>query len=104
MGTPASTMKVPALLLLLVAGTLGQSCKDRCDESYDPSKPCQCNNECGSHNNCCSDYVDVCLSCKDRCGESYDHAKPCQCNNECGSHGNCCDDYDDECGGGTGGI
>ncbi|XP_037778838.1 poly(U)-specific endoribonuclease-like isoform X1 [Penaeus monodon] len=95
-------MRVPALLLLFVAGALGQSCVGRCGVN-DGVSNCQCNSVCTTYGDCCSDYEQVCLTCKDRCGEAYVYSKPCQCNSECGSHGNCCSDYDVECGGGTGG-
>ncbi|XP_042873740.1 poly(U)-specific endoribonuclease-like [Penaeus japonicus] len=100
--SPVLTMKITALLLLFIAGALGQSCVGRCGVN-DGVSGCQCNSVCSNYGDCCSDYNEVCLSCKGRCGEAYVYSKPCQCNNECGSHGNCCSDYDVECGGGSGG-
>ena len=41
-------------------------------DSFDGSKPCQCNTACESHNDCCDDYMTVCSapedSCAGRCG------------------------------------
>ncbi|XP_045138291.1 poly(U)-specific endoribonuclease-like [Portunus trituberculatus] len=94
---------IPLVLLLLSAGALGQSCVGRCGVN-DGVSSCQCNSVCSNFNDCCDDYIAVCLSCKDRCGESYLQSKPCQCNDKCGSHSNCCDDYDELCGGGGQGV
>merc|ERR1711909_230038 len=76
------------------------SCKGRCNDSYDSSYSCQCNTACTSHNDCCGDYVEECAqSCRGRCGAGYDHDLPCQCNDQCSEYGNCCPDYDQECSG-----
>lgn len=32
------------------------SCEDRCLVGYDASLPCQCNNQCETYGNCCSDF------------------------------------------------
>ncbi|XP_045596820.1 uridylate-specific endoribonuclease [Procambarus clarkii] len=96
-------MRVAFLLLLTALGAYGQTCSGRCGEN-DPNNSCQCNTDCTSFGDCCSDYTDICMSCADRCGEAYVYSKPCQCNPDCGTHGNCCSDYDDQCGGSGGGV
>jgi len=36
------------------------TCKERCDEDYNPLNPCHCNDKCTEHDNCCEDYSEVC--------------------------------------------
>ena len=36
------------------------SCAGKCDQAYDPGLQCQCNAECGQHNNCCPDFDTEC--------------------------------------------
>jgi len=95
------------LLFLLLASAASQSCDGRCGEGLDESQPCQCNDACISHNDCCSDFPDLCqgelTSCAGKCGANYDPSLPCQCNDKCQQYDNCCLDYDEECGGGGGG-
>ncbi|XP_031422974.1 poly(U)-specific endoribonuclease-like [Clupea harengus] len=84
------------------------SCGGRCGEKYNSQNRCHCNTECGRHNNCCSDFTDLCtsgsLSCKGRCGEKYNSQNRCHCNTQCGRHNNCCSNFKDLCGdGGSGG-
>jgi len=95
------------LLFLLLGSAASQSCDGRCGEGLDESQPCQCNDACISHNDCCPDFPDLCqadlTSCKGKCGANYDPSLPCECNDKCQQYGNCCIDYDEECGGGGGG-
>jgi len=88
-------------LFILSSGTFAQSCQGRCDDPFDPNETCQCNTACSSHNDCCSDYGEICLgnsnSCKGRCDDGYDPSLACQCNTQCSSHHNCCPDYNQEC-------
>uniref|UniRef100_H2YLL8 SMB domain-containing protein n=1 Tax=Ciona savignyi TaxID=51511 RepID=H2YLL8_CIOSA len=79
------------------------SCKDRCNENYDSTNTCQCNDKCRSYGNCCDDFIPLCASeatCKGRCDET---SKPsgaiCSCDSECTKYKNCCDDYADICSG-----
>merc|ERR1719315_933933 len=82
------------------------SCKGRCNDSYDSSYSCQCNTACTTHNDCCDDYGSVCgggtNTCHDMCGAQYEPGLPCQCNDKCAQYGNCCPDYDEECNSGGG--
>ena len=32
----------------------------RCDDGYDETMPCQCNDKCEQYNNCCADKEEVC--------------------------------------------
>merc|ERR1719427_579193 len=99
-------MLLPLLLLTLLQGSSGQSCEGRCDDAFDSSFVCQCNDACGNHQDCCDDYLDVCgggqNSCKGKCGAAYDPNLPCECNDQCSQYGNCCPDYGAECGGSGG--
>ena len=36
------------------------SCEQRCGIKYDAGLQCQCDEKCEQHNECCSDYIDVC--------------------------------------------
>lgn len=36
------------------------SCADYGCEGYFPSRPCQCNDKCADHGNCCHDFLDTC--------------------------------------------
>lgn len=36
------------------------SCVNRCKSGYEPSMPCQCNDNCQDHDNCCSDKISAC--------------------------------------------
>jgi len=95
------------LLLGSVASQTEDSCDGRCGDGFDASQPCQCNEACLNHNDCCPDFPELCqsdlTSCKGRCGAHYDPSLPCECNDKCSEYGNCCPDYDNECGGGGGG-
>lgn len=42
------------------------SCVGRCGQGLVPDAPCQCNRQCMSFNDCCSDYSDVCNSITDQ--------------------------------------
>ncbi|NXE87312.1 VTNC protein, partial [Menura novaehollandiae] len=52
----------PALVLALLATTRAaeDSCKDRCDESFNHEHKCQCDTLCVYYQSCCSDYSTVC--------------------------------------------
>lgn len=48
-------------------GPVGNSCKALgCDISWRPGLPCQCNRDCCSYGNCCSDFHTTCGSCAPR--------------------------------------
>eukprot|EP00747_Dinoflagellata_sp_TGD_P193379 gnl/TRDRNA2_/TRDRNA2_59459_c0_seq1.p1 gnl/TRDRNA2_/TRDRNA2_59459_c0~~gnl/TRDRNA2_/TRDRNA2_59459_c0_seq1.p1 ORF type:complete len:434 (-),score=71.37 gnl/TRDRNA2_/TRDRNA2_59459_c0_seq1:172-1473(-) len=68
----------------------GTQCK------YVSGRACQCNIDCKDHNDCCSDYLDVCGTCVGS-GCKYHVGSPCQCNKECKHYGDCCHDYDKVC-------
>lgn len=36
------------------------TCSGKCGANYNPSLPCQCNDQCSQHGNCCQDYDDEC--------------------------------------------
>ncbi|XP_034079564.1 poly(U)-specific endoribonuclease-A [Gymnodraco acuticeps] len=61
-------MKVIAFLALWVTlfhqgySTSALSCKGRCDEQFNSQNECHCNSKCAQHQNCCSDYADLCDS------------------------------------------
>lgn len=93
---------------LLLNSSLGfwlsqNSCQNACTNEYKPEQSCQCNPECLSHNNCCSDYDSACQSCQDRCGNGLQNEFPCQCNDKCTDFKDCCADYDTICIGDHGG-
>ncbi len=74
-----------------------QSCQGKCMAAYNPSLPCQCNDQCPKYGNCCKDWDALCKpklnSCIGRCGKPFDSSKPCQCRWDCGKSGSCCADY-----------
>ncbi|NXN96869.1 VTNC protein, partial [Rhinopomastus cyanomelas] len=53
---------LPALLLALLATAWAaeDSCKGRCDESFNSQRKCQCDSLCMYYQSCCSDYSAVC--------------------------------------------
>ncbi|HAN32520.1 MAG TPA: hypothetical protein DCQ06_13065, partial [Myxococcales bacterium] len=73
-----------------------KSCAGKCGAKYDPSLPCQCNDQCGKFGNCCQDFGPLCapetFTCEGRCGV-YDKNASCQCNDDCPRYGQCCPDY-----------
>jgi hypothetical protein len=73
------------------------SCASRCG-NYDPTKACQCDNDCNQFGDCCADKAASCpaYSCVGRCGV-YDGSKPCQCDSQCGTYGDCCGDQGRVC-------
>ena len=77
-----------------------KSCDGKCGAKYDPSLPCQCNDQCGKFGNCCVDYGPLCepqkFTCVGRCG-AYDKSAPCQCDDGCARYGTCCPDYLAKC-------
>ena len=76
------------------------SCQNQCTNNYYPDNSCQCNPECESHGNCCSDYESVCKTCENRCGQGLNNNYPCQCNQQCKDYKDCCPNYDAICNGG----
>eukprot|EP00929_Paragymnodinium_shiwhaense_P044162 TRINITY_DN2265_c0_g1_i1.p1 TRINITY_DN2265_c0_g1~~TRINITY_DN2265_c0_g1_i1.p1 ORF type:complete len:1859 (-),score=400.83 TRINITY_DN2265_c0_g1_i1:290-5251(-) len=71
-----------------------------CGGEYDHSRKCQCSPTCKQHNNCCSDFDDLCLkqSCKAvGCNRPYSATLPCQCSNSCEKYNNCCWDFKTVC-------
>mmetsp|Transcript_70025 Transcript_70025/g.154898 ORF Transcript_70025/g.154898 Transcript_70025/m.154898 type:complete len:544 (-) Transcript_70025:112-1743(-) len=82
----------------------GGSCASYGCGGFDPSQSCQCNANCKSHGNCCSD-ASICWHQSEHhsqhdgggscaaygCG-GFDPSQTCQCNANCKSHGNCCSD------------
>jgi len=69
-----------------------------CFGGYNPSAPCQCNDECERFNNCCSDFDSTCSTCEGiGCWRGFDRSLPCQCNELCSRYNNCCRDFDDYC-------
>ena len=84
-----------AALLSTVAAQ--NSCVGRCEKGVDPEASCQCNPSCGEFNDCCEDYIEVCMTCKDRCGPGHDNGRECQCNTSCSQYDDCCPDYEELC-------
>ena len=76
------------------------SCENQCTNNYYPDNSCQCNPECESHGNCCSDYESECKTCENRCGQGLNNNYPCQCNQQCKDYKDCCPNYDAICNGG----
>merc|ERR1712109_304999 len=114
MGVDTRNMKCSVILWVSTIVTVGlafnlgdrrhtsKSCKDQCTSEYVPNESCQCNPECLSHFNCCSDYAESCQTCNNRCDNGLQNDYPCQCNDKCADFHDCCPDYDSECGGGGG--
>nr|XP_039251368.1 keratin-associated protein 9-6-like [Styela clava] len=83
--------------------SLSETCKDRCfNRLSDNENECRCDYRCSSYNNCCDDYVDICLqqdtakvSCFGRCYEpsTVNVKGRCACDKQCSITENCCDDY-----------
>ncbi|XP_016091256.1 proteoglycan 4b isoform X13 [Sinocyclocheilus grahami] len=93
-----------SLLLLFAYASTGSSdpssCRGRCGEGYYRGSLCQCDYECLSLNECCSDFTQMCTtkdSCKGRCGEPFHRGNPCHCDIDCVSYNQCCPDYEDMC-------
>ena len=84
--------------------TKKDSCMGQCTSEYFPNNACQCNPECESHGNCCSDYENACKSCQGRCGQGLNANYPCQCNQQCKDYNDCCNNYDQICNGGGGEV
>merc|ERR1711957_853800 len=74
-----------------------------CDADYHDELPCQCDSNCLSFDNCCSDFFTSCSghdTCAEiGCGAYYSEDLPCQCDSNCQNYGNCCFDYETRCGG-----
>lgn len=94
------------LLYLATGNTWADSCAGRCGAGLDSSKTCQCNTNCATYGDCCSDYYALCTqqTCSGRCNAALDNTKPCQCNSACVNFGDCCPDYQSLCVGGGGGT
>eukprot|EP00729_Bicosta_minor_P019222 gene19222-31135_t len=73
------TLTLPAFVLSLLSTLLSlvsplrvptyahapASCKSEgCDVPYQPGLPCQCNSDCCSYGNCCSDFKSLCGACR----------------------------------------
>ncbi|XP_016354872.1 proteoglycan 4b isoform X12 [Sinocyclocheilus anshuiensis] len=93
-----------SLLLLFAYASTGSSdpssCRGRCGEGYYRGSLCQCDYECLSLNECCSDFTQMCTtkdSCKGRCGEPFHRGNPCHCDIDCVSFNQCCPDYENMC-------
>ncbi|XP_052442058.1 proteoglycan 4b isoform X30 [Carassius gibelio] len=93
-----------SLLLLFAYASTGSSdpssCKGRCGAGYYRGSLCQCDYECLSLNECCSDFTQFCTtsdSCKGRCGEPFHRSNPCHCDIDCVSYKQCCPDYENMC-------
>uniref|UniRef100_A0A9J8DHD8 Proteoglycan 4b n=1 Tax=Cyprinus carpio carpio TaxID=630221 RepID=A0A9J8DHD8_CYPCA len=93
-----------SLLLLFAYASTGSSdpssCRGRCGEGYYRGSLCQCDYECLSLNECCSDFTQLCTtkdSCKGRCGEPFHRGNPCHCDIDCVSFNQCCPDYENMC-------
>lgn len=82
------------------AGPVG-TCEGACGGKYDPSRSCQCNDDCPKFGNCCPDYGALCkpeeMTCKGRCDSAFNAAKPCQCTWDCPKYGTCCPDWIAQC-------
>ncbi|XP_050994131.1 proteoglycan 4b isoform X33 [Labeo rohita] len=94
---------LPLLLLFAYTSTGSSdpnSCTGRCGEGYYKGNVCQCDNECMSLNECCTDFKELCTtkdSCKGRCGEPFHRAHTCHCDFDCVSYNQCCPDYENMC-------
>ncbi|XP_059368537.1 proteoglycan 4b isoform X12 [Carassius carassius] len=93
-----------SLLLLFAYASTGSSdpssCRGRCGAGYYRGSLCQCDYECLSLNECCSDFTQFCTtsdSCKGRCGEPFHRSNPCHCDIDCVSYNQCCPDYENMC-------
>ena len=81
--------------------TSGGSCKGICG-TYDATRACQCDSECGSYGDCCADHGALCggngcgatasATCKGACGK-YTTGAACQCDAACKTFSDCCSDY-----------
>merc|ERR1712055_332353 len=108
--TQSGTMLTLTLLplVLFLSGASAQSCEGHCQDPFDESLPCQCNELCTQYNDCCEDYGQFCGgtnsenglegSCEGKCGDPFDESLPCQCNELCTQYNDCCEDYDQFCG------
>ncbi|KAL4217576.1 hypothetical protein ACF0H5_022318 [Mactra antiquata] len=89
---------IVCLLTTIVSYSSADSCVNRCFTALDNNYNCQCNTACERFNDCCPDYVNVCLAtCYLRCGEAASQNYPCQCNPSCLTFKDCCPDYDALC-------
>lgn len=59
------------------------SCKAiGCGGAWDPARPCQCNSDCCSYNNCCTDFHATCGNCSPRPPPPPNPCTPCwRCGN-----------------------
>ncbi|XP_072051889.1 uncharacterized protein [Amphiura filiformis] len=76
---------------------IGQdTCMTRCGTDLDANHTCQCDSECESREDCCSDYSFLCWekepTCKDRCASAINSVYPCQCDRDCENREDCCPD------------
>ncbi|XP_016391490.1 proteoglycan 4-like isoform X2 [Sinocyclocheilus rhinocerous] len=93
-----------SLLLLFAYASASSSdqssCRGRCGEGYYRGSLCQCDYECLSLNECCTDFTELCTtkdSCKGRCWESFNRDNLCHCDIDCVSYNQCCTDYESMC-------
>ncbi|XP_072020799.1 uncharacterized protein [Amphiura filiformis] len=75
-----------------------ETCMTRCGSTTDDDFTCQCDPECSSRGDCCSDYSYLCWenapTCDSRCYDTTDEATyPCQCDESCVARHDCCQDY-----------
>ena len=83
---------------LVQSAFASDSCYNRCNSGYNPSDDCQCDENCQSYDNCCSDYQQQCVarrSCAGRCGQ-WEQGE-CGCDSGCEDYDDCCEDYESEC-------
>ena len=45
------------------------SCYGRCNFTFDNGKPCQCDTKCSDNNDCCDDYIELCVAGAAICGD-----------------------------------
>eukprot|EP00929_Paragymnodinium_shiwhaense_P022867 TRINITY_DN1447_c0_g1_i1.p1 TRINITY_DN1447_c0_g1~~TRINITY_DN1447_c0_g1_i1.p1 ORF type:complete len:420 (+),score=85.42 TRINITY_DN1447_c0_g1_i1:72-1331(+) len=56
----ASTLSIAGPMTKAGQAQAAMTCNGRCNGGYDPTLLCQCNSECGKHNNCCPDITPLC--------------------------------------------
>ena len=70
-----------AVATLLQVAAAANSCRQiGCNAGYEPSNDCQCDENCESYGNCCSDYESVCSdnTCRQRGCGTYNPDYECQ--------------------------
>ncbi|KAJ8000146.1 hypothetical protein DPEC_G00201820 [Dallia pectoralis] len=85
------------------------TCRNRCYEPFDNETPgCRCDMQCVANDNCCYDFLDICLQpterwecTKLRCGEQRSSKSRCHCSDDCMGNGDCCTNFKHVCRGET---